>query len=80
MIENLILRVEGGEVTYEAPKLYQMLGAQRARVEGRFVLAGNKQVRFEVGDYVKSQELVIDPALVYSSYLGGSGDWACKSS
>jgi hypothetical protein len=71
---NLILSVEGGELAYKAPTLYQMRGARRNPVKGRFVLAGEKQVRFEVGDYVRSKELVIDPQLVYSTYLGGSVD------
>lgn len=69
---NLVLGVEGGELTYKAPKLYQMLGAERVPVKGSFVLAGNRNARFEVGDYIKEKELVIDPELVYSTYLGGS--------
>ena len=71
---NLIISVEGGELTYKAPKLYQVLGAKRNPVRGRFVLAGSKQVRFEVGDYIRNKELVIDPQIVYSTYLGGSVD------
>ena len=71
---NLIIGVEGGELAYQAPTLYQMRGGQRNPVRGRFVLAGKKQVRFQVGDYIRSKELVIDPALAYSSFLGGSVD------
>jgi hypothetical protein len=69
---NLIVGVEGGEVTYNAPTLYQMAGAKRTHVNGRFVLVGTKNVRIEVGDYIRSKELVIDPALGYSSFLGGT--------
>ena len=36
------------------------------------VAAYTKEVRFRVGAYDHSRELVIDPVLVYSSYLGGS--------
>ena len=71
---NLVLRTDGGELTYKAPKLYQTLGGRKVSVKGRFVLASNKNARFEVGNYVKSQALVIDPALVYSSFLGGAVD------
>lgn len=69
---NLILGVDGGELTYKAPELYQRLGNKQVPVKGRFVLAANNNVRFEVGNYIKSKELVIDPQLVYSTYLGGS--------
>jgi hypothetical protein len=46
---NLVLLTETGELTYKAPQLYQTLGARRVAVNGRFVLAANKNVRFEVG-------------------------------
>ncbi len=71
---NLVLRVEGGELTYKAPELYQTLGSRRVPVKGRYVLAANNHVRFEVGNYIRSKELVIAPALAYSSYLGGTAN------
>ncbi|MDD5301823.1 MAG: IPT/TIG domain-containing protein [Elusimicrobia bacterium] len=69
---NLILGVEGGEVTYKAPTLFQMIGGKRTSVQGRFMLVGDKHIRFIVGAYDKSKALVIDPELMYSTYLGGS--------
>jgi hypothetical protein len=66
---NLLLNSEGGRLTFNAPTLYQKTGDVRQFVEGRFVLAG-QQVRFEVGSYDKSKELIIDPAVTYSTYLG----------
>ena len=33
-----------------------------------------RDLRFQVGDYDRARELVIDPALSYASYLGGSGN------
>ena len=69
---NLIVGVEGGELTYQAPALYQMRGGKRNPVKGSFVLAGKNQVRFAVGDYIRSKELVIDPSLTYSTFLGGT--------
>jgi hypothetical protein len=69
---NLVLSVPGGTVIYKAPALYQTIGGKRVAVQGRFMLAGDKHVRFIVGAYDKSKTLVIDPQLVYSTYLGGS--------
>jgi Domain of unknown function DUF11/Beta-propeller repeat len=39
-------------------------------VEGRFVLRADNEVSFEVGPYDRRRELVIDPALDFSSYFG----------
>lgn len=42
-------------------------------VDGRFVLTASNQVRFKLGPYDKSQPLVIDPGLVYSTFLNFQG-------
>jgi len=45
---------------------------ERELVKGRYRLASATQIGFTVENYDKSRELVIDPVLAYSSYLGGS--------
>jgi len=42
-------------------------------VDGRFVLTASNHIRFELGPYDKSQPIVIDPALTYSTFLGFQG-------
>jgi Beta-propeller repeat/Abnormal spindle-like microcephaly-assoc'd, ASPM-SPD-2-Hydin len=41
-------------------------------IEGHFVLRGPDRVGFEVTRYDRTRALVIDPTMVYSTYLGGS--------
>lgn len=53
-----------------APHIYQRKGERRERVDGRFVLAAGNRVSFELGAYDHSRELIIDPALVFSTYFG----------
>jgi len=43
-------------------------------VEGNYVLSAANELSFEVPGYDPRRTLVIDPVLVYSTYLGGSGD------
>lgn len=52
---------------------YQEVDGQRVQVECKFVQAENGYIKFKLGSYDKSKELVIDP-LVYSSYMGWNGD------
>lgn len=68
----LVLGVKGSEIRQSQPKAYQMVAGVARPVEARYALSRN-EVRFELGAYDHSRELVIDPAVVYSTYFGGNG-------
>jgi hypothetical protein len=70
---NLVLHTAGGNVVEHAPVLYQQVNGVRRAVAGSYVLDANGRVGFRVGPYDRTRELVIDPVLSYSTYLGGSG-------
>ena len=59
-------------VHWKAPTLYQNDSGNRRKIAGRFRLLGENRVGFVVGEYDRARELVIDPALVFSTYLGGA--------
>ena len=69
---NLVLHTTGGDMVEHAPVVYQDVGGSRQSVAGQFVLEGG-QVGFQLGAYDPHAPLVIDPVLVYSTYLGGNG-------
>jgi hypothetical protein len=69
---NLVLHLSTGDLRFEKPFIYQIRDGSRVAVDGSYVVAGDT-VRFKIGAYDRSRELVIDPALNYSSYLGGLG-------
>jgi hypothetical protein len=68
----LVISVGGSKVIEHAPVVYQEIGGQRKIVAGRYVLRGKGRVGFSVPEYDRNQPLVIDPTLVYSTYLGGN--------
>ncbi|MGA2258145.1 MAG: SBBP repeat-containing protein, partial [Thermoguttaceae bacterium] len=70
---NLVLHTSGGDVVENAPVAYQTINGAKQTVAGAFVMQGTNQVGFQLGTYDPSQPLVIDPVVVYSTYLGGSG-------
>jgi hypothetical protein len=73
---NLVVTSAAGDVLLHKPVAYQEQNGARQAVDARFVLKAGNQVRFELGNYDHSRELVIDPSVsyAYSTYLGGSGD------
>jgi len=55
--------------------VYQISGGDRVSLAGEYVLKGDKAFGFELPDgYDADLPLVIDPTLVYSTYLGGNDD------
>jgi Beta-propeller repeat len=71
--QNLILKVGNDRLTFAAPVIYQVVHSQRVPVDGGYVLKHGTHVGFRVVSYDSSRPLVIDPVLIYSTYLGGSG-------
>jgi hypothetical protein len=69
---DLTVTARYGEVAFHKPAVYQTVNGQRHSIEGRFALLARNKVGFQLGNYDHTQELVIDPVLSYSTYLGGS--------
>jgi hypothetical protein len=69
---NLVLASSAGDVLLHKPVAYQQKDGARQPVDARFVLQAHNQVAFELGNYDRSRELVIDPSVSYATYLGGT--------
>ncbi|MEK6285677.1 MAG: SBBP repeat-containing protein [Acidobacteriota bacterium] len=69
---DLVLSTTAGETRQRSPIVYQELNKKRERVRAGYAKQGENEVAFELGRYDASRPLVIDPVLVYSTYLGGS--------
>jgi uncharacterized protein (TIGR03437 family) len=54
------------------PQAYQIIDGKRRDIAADFVLAGSS-ARFRLGVYDRRAPLVIDPFVVFATYLGGSG-------
>lgn len=69
---NLVLDTHGGEVVLRRPRIYQVIDHRQKSIPGEFVMKGENRVGFDVDSYDTEKDLVIDPELIYSTYLGGS--------
>ncbi len=75
---NLIIHTALGNITDSHPTTYQWIDGKPIPVKSRFALQRRARSKttysFDVGNYDRRRALVIDPGLVYSTYLGGTGD------
>jgi hypothetical protein len=82
---NLVIETEFGEMKHKKPISYQIIKTQKQKgtktrsknikVMVNFKKNGKNTFKFEVGEYDKKYDLIIDPVfLTHSTYLGGSGD------
>jgi hypothetical protein len=82
---DLIMHTAIGHLRQHAPRIYQEVNSSRREIAGRYKLLEpqspirnpqsairNQRVGFELAAYDPSQPLVIDPVLVYATYLGGA--------
>ena len=79
-IEQLKVNEEGqleiltgeGVLKEDAPLSYQLIDGERVEVKSEYMVEDDCTLKYKIGDYRKDKELIIDPALDYSTYLGGS--------
>jgi hypothetical protein len=71
---NLVLETNGGELHFQSPVIYQESNGLRVPVPGNYVLNDSTHIGFYIAQHDQAKPLVIDPTLVYSTYLGGVGD------
>ncbi len=76
---DLVLGLDGRELRFNAPHVYQKFPAGTQTVAGSFVMRGKNSAGFEVGAYDKTRALVIDPVLAFATYLGGAGEESCTA-
>ena len=65
-------RDEGHTLTEQAPTAWQEINGQRVPVATRYAIADDGTIGFALSNYDPTWPLMIDPTLVYSTYLGGT--------
>jgi len=79
---DLVVHLASGDVQLHKPVVFQTESGgfprttdhgARTPIEGHYALDAQNHVRFELGPYDHTRPLVIDPVLIYATYLGGSG-------
>ena len=71
---SLVVETATSAVHWKRPVVYQDVEGERRFVNGQYVMHSANEIGFQVAEYDRTKPLVIDPVLVYSSYLGGSSE------
>lgn len=72
---DLHIRTTSMPLTELAPVSWQDIGGRRVPVATRYVLHADGSIGFALPQgYDRTQPLVLDPTLIYSTYLGGLGE------
>ncbi len=69
---DLLIGSEHGLITDKAPVSFQWDGEHREHIDSAFSVIDDDTVGFVVGKYDATRDLVIDPGLEFSTYLGGT--------
>jgi len=69
---NLRVSANGQDLVYKSPVAWQDLETGRKTVAVSFAILEDNKIGFELGPYHKEETLIIDPKVIYATYLGGS--------
>ncbi len=70
---DVVLQTQQGNMLQSRPTAYQEIDGVKEQVPVDYVAKDAHRLGFQLGAYDQSRPLIIDPVLVYSTYLGGSG-------
>ncbi|MCB1052064.1 MAG: SBBP repeat-containing protein [Acidobacteria bacterium] len=70
---RLQLSLAGAEWTLSGPQAYQEIGGVKVAVPVAYQPLPGQRIGFSVGPYAAESKLVIEPKLIWSTYLGAGG-------
>jgi hypothetical protein len=69
---DLVLQLANGEVRHRRPMVYQENDGARRWLSAHYVIHNNKTIGYEIAGVNRKLPLVIDPTLLYSTYIGSN--------
>ena len=68
---DLVLTTDRGKIVQRKPRVWQQAGETKKEIAARYAIRNKNEVGFELDHYDAGAALVIDPVLVYSTFLDG---------
>ena len=76
---ELVVKTPFGNMIERKPYCYQVIDGEKVEVEVQYKIISQKHNKFtfHISHYNPAFPLIIDPELIYSTYIGGSSDEYC---
>ncbi len=71
---DLEVSLSSGKITEKRPIVYQVVNGKKLFIDGSYMILSNNSYSYKVASFDGTRDLVIDPVIVYSTYLGGNKD------
>jgi hypothetical protein len=68
---DLVIANATGDLMLHRPDVYQEIDGRRHEIAANYVLRNPRVVGIQIAGYDSTKPLVVDPVVVYSTYLGG---------
>ena len=70
---DLVAESGAGDLVLRRPIAYQEIAGKRRAVAANYILHAENSVALRIGSYDRRAQLIVDPVVDYSTYLGGTG-------
>lgn len=70
---DLLVETAGGTIRHLRPRVYQTVGGKRIEIAGGYRLKTGGRVGFELARYDRTRELIVDPVVQFTNYVGRTG-------
>ena len=70
---DLLIEAGSAVIRQHRPHVYQLVDGSKRIVTAEYRVLASDRVQFALGQFDRSRQLVIDPVIQYSTYLGKSG-------
>jgi hypothetical protein len=74
---SLLVHTVLGDLRESRPTIYQEIAGKQVFIDGRFALLSKTSYTFTTVKYNAHYPLIVDPTLLYSTFLGGSAGFSC---
>ena len=71
---SLLVTTAAGALEQPEPSVWQLINGVKRKLKSRYLIQNDQSFTIAINDYDRSQDIIIDPIVTVSTYLGGISD------